>query len=566
MFLKNLKIENGAVLIRNIHFQKGINLIIDETVAGNKKESGNNVGKTTIIRLIDFCLGSDGENLYKDTEFKKKSNSKIESFLKENNIVITLTLIEDIENESSSRVVIRRNFGKYSDKIQEIDGEKYSDADFSKTLKKLIFKSGLDKPRFRQIIAKNIRDEKNRLVHTVKVLNPFTRPEEYEALYLSWLGIDLEDNVKKQQLVREKITEENLQTRLKKESSLSQVEQSLLVINKAIKEIEYKKNNFNLNKDYETEIEKLNQTKTEINKLSTKLSRLELRKGLILESKSDLEAEVSNIDAKQIEYLYKEASVLVPNLQKSFEETLLFHNQMVEEKIKYITKELPALEGQIRDVKEKINVLLSEETLLMTELEKKGVLEDFQKISFELNQAYEQKGSFERLKEIWENSVKKLEDTKLALEEITKSISSKDSLIQERVAKFNSYFSDISYRLYGERFVLSADITDRGYELNISSTSGNPGTGKKKGQMAAFDLAYIQFADNVGIPCLHFILQDQIENVHDNQITSLLTEIVSRINCQYILPVLSDKLPAEINVKQYEILRLSQSNRLFKLD
>lgn len=566
MFLKNLKIENGAILIRNIHFQKGINLIIDETIVGNKKESGNNVGKTTIIRLIDFCLGSDGENLYKDTEFKKKSNSKIESFLKENNIVITLTLIEDIENESSKKILIRRNFGKYSDKIQEIDGEKYSDKDFSKKLKKLIFKSALDKPRFRQIIAKNIRDEKNRLVNTVKVLNPFTRPEEYEALYLSWLGIELEDNIKKQQLMREKIVEENLQTRLKKESSLSQVEQSLLVINKAIKEIEHKKNNFNLNKDYKIEIEKLNQIKTEINKLSTELSRLELRKGLILESKTDLEADVSKIDAKQIEYLYKEASALVPNLQKSFEETLLFHNQMVEEKIKYITKELPSLEEQIRDVKEKINNLLSSETHLTAELKKKGVLEDFQKISYELNQAYEQKGSFERLKGIWENSIKKLDDTQLALEEITKSINSKDALIQERVAKFNSYFSDISYRLYGERFVLSADVTERGYELNISSTSGNPGTGKKKGQMAAFDLAYIQFADNVGIPCLHFILQDQIENVHDNQITSLLTEIVSRINCQYILPVLSDKLPSEINIKQYEILRLSQSNRLFKLD
>ena len=71
--------------------------------------------------------------------------------------------------------------------------------------------------------------------------------------------------------------------------------------------------------------------------------------------------------------------------------------------------------------------------------------------------------------------------------------------------------------------------------------------------MASFDLAYIQFADALNIPCLHFVLQDQIENVHSNQITNLLTEIVDEVNCQYILPVLRDKLPRDIDVSQYEV-------------
>lgn len=68
--------------------------------------------------------------------------------------------------------------------------------------------------------------------------------------------------------------------------------------------------------------------------------------------------------------------------------------------------------------------------------------------------------------------------------------------------------------------------------MNISSLTGNLGTGKKKGQIAAFDLAYIQFAQEVGIDHLHFIMHDQIENVHDNQISNLLTEIIGGINCQ----------------------------------
>ena len=84
--------------------------------------------------------------------------------------------------------------------------------------------------------------------------------------------------------------------------------------------------------------------------------------------------------------------------------------------------------------------------------------------------------------------------------------------------------------------------------------------------MASFDLAYIKFADSLNIPCLHFVLQDQIENVHSNQISNLLTEIVDEVNCQYVLPVLRDKLPNNIDIKPFEILSLSQSDKLFRVE
>ena len=61
MFLKSLKIERGSELIRDITFIKGINLIVDETTTSDRTESGNNVGKTTVLRLIDFCLGGGGD-------------------------------------------------------------------------------------------------------------------------------------------------------------------------------------------------------------------------------------------------------------------------------------------------------------------------------------------------------------------------------------------------------------------------------------------------------------------------------------------------------------------------
>ena len=57
MFLKQLTIESAAGTIREISFRKGMNLIVDETQTDDQRESGNNVGKTTVLRLIDYCLG-----------------------------------------------------------------------------------------------------------------------------------------------------------------------------------------------------------------------------------------------------------------------------------------------------------------------------------------------------------------------------------------------------------------------------------------------------------------------------------------------------------------------------
>jgi uncharacterized protein YydD (DUF2326 family) len=565
MFLKSLKIENGTSLVRDIQFHKGINLIVDETKTSDKKESGNNVGKTTVLRLIDYCLGGKGENIYKDTEFVQNTNVEVENFLKQNNVVITLTLVDDLINPLT-KISIRRNFLSRKEKIIEINGEAYKDRDeLAKELKKRIFYLEEDKPTFRQIISKNIRDEKNRLQNTLKVLHATTTKDVYEPLFLFWLGIESDANTYKDKLNRDRKLEENLQTRLRKEGTLSMIEQSLKVIDRSIQELITKKETFNINPSFEKELSDLNQVKFDLNKYATELSRFEMRKELIVESKNELEKEISNVDSTHVLSLYNEAKALISNIQKSFEETLTFHNQMIFEKLKYITKELPELDKNIAVIKRTISQLLIREENLSTHLRKSGATEDLQKIITELNSEFEKKGKNEESKRLWEQSNKNISEIDKKLIQINKFLNSKDELIQQRVTEFNKCFSTITYKLYGEREILSADPTEKGYDFKITPVAGNPGTGKKKGQIAAFDLAYIQFADSLNIQCLHFILNDQIENIHDNQIENLLTEIVLGTNCQYVLPVLKDKLPTDIDVKQYEILTLSQYDKLFKI-
>ena len=61
MFIKKLIISSPSEIIREIDFYSGLNLIIDDTPAEDTKSTGNNVGKTTVLKLVDFCLGAKGK-------------------------------------------------------------------------------------------------------------------------------------------------------------------------------------------------------------------------------------------------------------------------------------------------------------------------------------------------------------------------------------------------------------------------------------------------------------------------------------------------------------------------
>jgi len=564
MFLKRLKIENKLGLIREIEFHKGLNLIVDETEEKDKKTTGNNVGKTTVLRLVDFCLGSSGKNIYQDSEFKEQENRTIKDFLFNTEVLVVLTIVDDLDFQTDS-ITIRKNFLKYGKKIQEINGETIiNDKEFDLKLKELMFNTTTEKPTFKQIVSKNIRDEKNKLANIVKVLNPYTKMEEYEALFLFWLGINTDTHNQKELLGKEKTREENFQKRLKKEGELSLIEQQLEIVNSKIEELQQLKSNFNFNEKFEVQLEELNLLKLNLSQLSAELSRLSMRRELIQESKAELEKEKTNIDVNQIESLYNKASRLIPNLQVSFEETVKFHNDLLNEKIKYIEVELPALTEKLKSISKDISSLRRREKELSEFVSASEYSDDYDKIIIELNTFFERKGNLEERKKFWIASNEKLNRINEELETINSEINSKDSIIQKRITLFNKYFTKISSQLYGEEYLLSTQKSDKGYDLIVTNIEGNPSTGKKKGQIAAFDFAYILFAEEIEMKIIHFIMHDQLENMHDHQLSTILVDLANSINCQFILPIVRDKIPSDIDIERYIILRLSEDKKLFR--
>ena len=500
-----------------------------------------------------------------DSEFNEQENNIVKDFLIASQALITLTIVDNFDFASES-IIIKKNFLKYTKKIQEINGKTIiNDKEFDLKLKELIFNTNVEKPTFKQIVSKNIRDEKNKLTNIVKVLNPYTKIEEYEALFLFWLGINTDTHNQKELLGKEKTREESFQKRLKKEGELSLIEQQLELVNSKIEELQKLKANINFNEKFESQILELNEIKLNLSKCSTELSRLNMRRELILESKTDLESEKTNIDINQIESLYNKASKLITNLQVTFQETVKFHNDLLDEKIKYIDKELPSITEKLQSISKEIISLRRREKILSVFISASEYSDDYDTILIKLNSLFETKGNLEERKRYWISSNEKLERINEELETINSEINSKDNLIQKRITLFNKYFTKISRELYGEEYLLSTQKNEKGYDLIVTNLEGNPSTGKKKGQIAAFDFAYILFAVEIELKAIHFIMHDQLENMHDNQLSTILINLANSIDCQFILPIVKDKIPSDIDIDKYIVLRLSETNKLFKI-
>ncbi len=55
------------------------------------------------------------------------------------------------------------------------------------------------------------------------------------------------------------------------------------------------------------------------------------------------------------------------------------------------------------------------------------------------------------------------------------------------------------------------------------------------------------------------------DDEHNNQLSTILVDLANTINCQFILPIVRDKIPADLDIEDYTILKLSQNEKLFNI-
>ncbi|MFM7459047.1 MAG: DUF2326 domain-containing protein [bacterium] len=575
MFLKYLKIQRGAAVIRDIRFRKGINLIIDES---NKKITGNGVGKTTVLKLIDFCFGAKKNIFWENPENKKQTHDLVKNYLtnSEKEILISLCLTDNLdEKDKSNEILIERNFSLRNKSLNRVNGTNYITEDsFKQALMKVFFpKAYQDKPTFRQIISHSIRYKDMSLNNTLKTLDPHTSDQEYEALHLFLFGCNVADSINKQNITEKIKQEEKFKKRLEENRTKSEIEISLSLVNDDIRKLDHKRNCLNINENFEKDLNALNQLQYRINGLSSKINQNQIRKSLILEAERDLDQDRFINDLQQLKAIYNQTKKNFSGLQKSFEDLVNYHNTMLSEKVLFIRKELPSLEEIIQKQESNLKSLLLEEASLAALIRRSDTYEQLEELVQELGEKYRQKGEYENLLKQLNEADSNLKEYRVQLGDIEKEQFSEEfkKIITSQVEKFTKHFAAISEELYGTRYALKCDVEPHrdghnSYKFSTFVPEGpNTASGKKQGEISSFDIAYILFADVENIPCMHFILNDKKELMDDKQLVKI-ANLANNKNIQFIASILQDKLPEELNRNEYIILKLSEDDKLFKIE
>lgn len=201
---------------------------------------------------------------------------------------------------------------------------------------------------------------------------------------------------------------------------------------------------------------------------------------------------------------------------------------------------------------------------------KSSSFEELESLIADLNAKYRDKGEYESIINQLDEVEKNIKTYESELNDIDKELFSDEfeAIVKQQVNKFNEHFSATSEALYGEKYALKYDkvVNKKGQKLyKFSAFNTNFSSGKKQGEISCFDIAYTLFADEENIPCMHFLLNDKKELMHDNQLLKI-ADLVNKNGLQFVASILKDKLPNELDNEDYFIVKLSENDKLFRIE
>ncbi|MBE9932753.1 DUF2326 domain-containing protein [Escherichia coli] len=565
MRLNKLIILKNDSLVREVTFKDGLNLIVNKRTSG--KDSGNSVGKSTLSRVLDYLFMSSGHDIYHDAEFGKDI-PEIVSLI--NNNVLKFSLdFNTVENKKAviSRIIsIDDKNSKYFLNDVEVDKKQYSEF-----IAQAVFGLTTDKPSLRNVSHKFIRNTNDKMQKTLNFLHGNTTPDVYDLLYLFLFGFnglplikkkgDFNKEIKKQKTYLAAYRNPNRETVLAK---------MIKPLKKEIAEAERNIKNFDFKDSHDESLKKLSEIQKNISDYSLSYASLNMRVRNIEESILSLKNNITQLVENDLMEIYNSAGIYFNGeLKRTYEEMVLFHNDIIKNKISFLESELLKKKEEIETVNKKINDLHEQESSLFRTIKEPETLKSINQLFNKLTELRENLASIEsNLSRINDTNalIKSLEDSR---EKLLLEIELAVQGLEKNIEIFNEFFGDLTKEIYGERYIfdLSFDVDKGKCNFDISCVTPNSNGGKKKGEITAFDLAYIKFVDKIKLKRPTFVIYDSIEDVDVNQIRDIFFE-ANNINGQYIVSILSDKFSEDADMKMMmsnSILELSSTNKFFKV-
>lgn len=570
MFIEFISIVRGdGKELRRVSFHSGANLVVDSEESARH----NKVGKTTFLRLIDVLLGAkDRKLIYTDSE-TSSVNEELKNFIEKENISIEGRLTNELPSGKSSDILFLkvdlRPRGQYY-----IDGQHVGYKEYVKRLNERIFDNEGESLSFRQLIHFFVRialtGDDNAFLHCIH--GSRTGNKTYRAAYNHLLGIsgsleaqkldEVERNLRSAKTTLKRYCElHSLSTSENLQQVLSALQKDELMLRHQLDDI-IEADEFVKNRDL------IIKTRQQYNEITDEISELDY---LITRNEKALsEARTENrrkVDSDLTREFFQEVSELIPQVEEKFEEMIRFNNQLSQNRISFFEDNVILYKDErIRKVEERARLIEGEAKYLsvVKDCRIDEYLSLFDEHARMAQEAGEKKAllatlkSYEQERDGYESEVTLLQEQLKARQVNYRSV----------IDDFNdNYFTPVAMRVNGEKPLLVYNTEQSMFPVALERLNEGTSTGTRKSLIAAYDLAYQDYAKHIGIKVPHFVVHDVLESVEGEDLKATLEEANSQAS-QYIVAVLKEKLDSsgidEEEQRQMIVLELSDKDRLFE--
>ena len=565
MQLNKLSVYKNEEIVREVSFKVGLNLITNS--AGDNSKTGNGVGKSTPSRLLDYVFMSNGKDIYTEPEFGRNIPEVFE-YITNNSIYVELIFT----GHSGRGFRIGRTLtSNQKESAYYIDGESCDKSVYANLVSTQIFGQSKEKPTVRNLSHKFIRNTNEKMQNTTRFLHGNVKPDVYDQLYLFLFGFSGLDLLRDKASINNKITTKTKHLAAyrnpHRESALQKMINPLRVEEK---EIQSKIDSFDFTGTEESDVRELVDIQSEISDVTVAYSIVKSRIEYIDKSILRLRENASSVDGRELSEIYLQAGVSISGgLKRSYEDLVVFHNRVILNKVALLSKDVEGYKKEAADIKLMIDNLHCQESDIFKKMKKPDTLKSIGQVYNEQSNIREQIASVEALLNKIETTKELIESFEISKGKIIEEISNNTHQLDENVEKFNEYFGNLSKIFYGDRYIfdLEFDSEKEKCQFEVANISPNSNGGKKKGELSAFDLAYIEFVGEVKLKRPTFIVHDSIEDVDVNQVYEIFQK-ADQLKGQYIIALLSDKIsdPKFAKFKANSvILELSENDKFLKI-
>lgn len=565
MRLNKLTILKNKSIIREVTFKDGLNIILNKRASG--KESGNSVGKSTLSRVLDYLFMSSGNDIYHDVEFGKDI-TEIVSLIEDNILEFKLDF-KTIENKNSvvSRVV-STDEKKSKFYIDNVESDKKTYVEY---ISKNVFGLTSEKPTLRNVSHKFIRNTNEKMQMTLYFLHVNTTSDVYDLLYLFLFGFNGLPLIKKKSDINKEIKKQKAYlTAYRNPHRETVLSKMVKPLKKEILEAEKSIENFDFKDSHDKSLKQLADIQSVISNYSLTYASLSMRIRNVEDSISALKNNITKAVQEDLVDIYNSAGIYFSaELKKSYEEMVLFHNDVIKNKIKFLEFDLFKKRNEAELINNEINRLHESESSFFKTIKEPETLKSITQLYNKLTELRGNLASIEANLTRINDTIKFISSLEEQKETLLEEIDVAVHGLERNIEIFNEYFGDLTKEIYGERYIfdLSFDKEKGKCNLNISCITPNSTGGKKKGEITAFDFAYIKFVNKLKLKRPTFVIHDSIEDVDANQIRDIFNEANS-LHGQYIVSILSDKFSNSedlLFVEENSILELSSTDKFFKI-